>query len=118
MKMPVTKSSLAKYSKQELIEIVNEVAFLADPFQRNRYLERAIINATHKRQMRLIDKSHEHAERAYKARSEGFELLKPYEGKKYSEVPMDVLRKVDACMKQAQEEDAAWARLQKEIDEQ
>ena len=82
MKTPVTKAELEKYSKQELIEILNEVVFLADPFQRNGYFERAIREARYKRQMRLIDKAHEHAENAFKARSEGLELLKPYEGLK------------------------------------
>ena len=112
----ITKSDLSIYTKQELIEILNEVVFLADPFQRNGYLERAMIEAKHKRQMRLIDMAYKHEKMSSKARLEGFELLKPYEGKKYSEVPTAVLRKAEACMKRAQEEDAAWERLQKEID--
>ena len=116
MKTPVTKSELVKYSKQELIEILNEVVFLVDPFQRNGYLERAIGEARYKRQMRLIDKAHSHAEASFKMRSEANDLLKPYEGKKYSEVPMAVLRKVSACQVQAQKEDEAYEKLQKEID--
>lgn len=112
----ITKSDLAKYTKDELIEILNEVVFLADPFQRNGYLERAMGEARYKRQMRLIEKAHEHAENSFKARSEGLELLKPYEGMKYSEVPLVTLNKANACMKRAQKEDAAWERLQKEID--
>lgn len=115
MKTPVTKADLAKYTKEELIEILNEVVFLADPFQRNGYLERAIGNARHKRQMRLIDKADQHAKRAFEARAEYLDLLKPYEGKKYSEVPVSVLHKVNACMERAQREDTVWERLQKEI---
>lgn len=115
MKTPVTKADLAKYSKQELIEILNEVDFLADPFQKNGYLERAIVEARHKRQARLIDKAYQHEQRSFDLRIESFELLKPYEGKKYSEVPQAVINKISSCMEQAQKEDAAYERLQKEI---
>jgi hypothetical protein len=113
----ITKSDLAKYTKDELIEILNEVVFLADPFQRNGYLERAMGEARYKRQMRLIDEAHQHAQRAYDARSESFKLLEPYEGKKYSEVPLAVLSEIAELMEQAQKEDASYERLQKEIDE-
>ena len=82
MKRNALKIDLAKYSKQELVEILKEVIFLADPFQRNEYLERALIEVNHKRQLRLIDESAKHADLAHKARREAIELLKPYENKK------------------------------------
>lgn len=112
----ITKNDLAKFTKQELIEILNEAVFLVDPFQRNGYLERAMGEARYKRQMRFIENAHQHAERSFEARSKGLDLLKPYEGKKYSDVPLTVLNDVSAYMKRAQEEYAVYERLQKEID--
>lgn len=115
MKTPVTKADLEKYSKQELIEIINEFDFIVDPFQRNGYLYRVIVEARHKRQERLIQKAYQHSQRAYDLRTESYRLMEHYVGKKYSEVPQDVLNKVSSCVKQAQKEDEAYERLQKEI---
>ena len=115
MKSPVTKADLAKYSKQELIEILNEVDFLVDPFQKNGYLERAIVEARHTRQERLIQKAYQHAQRAYDLRIESFKLLELYAGMKYSEVPQAVLGKIASCMEQEQKENEEYERLQKEI---
>lgn len=115
MKTPVTKADLAKYTKQELIEVLNEMVFLADPFQKNGYLERAIVEARSKRQERLIEKAYQHAQRSYDLRTESYRLLEPYIGQKYSEIPKAVLNKISSCMKQEQKEDAEYERLQKEI---
>lgn len=119
MKTPdetVTKSSLSKYTKEELIDILCQLAFHVDPFQNAGHLKRAIGDVEYERQMARIDKAHDHAERAFKARNEAFELLQPYEGKKYSDIPNNVRTKIAACIRRAEREEAAWEKLSKEID--
>lgn len=112
----ITKKDLAKYSKAELIEILSRLVFHIDPFQRSGYLERAMVDVKYDRQMARIDKAHEHATRSFELRTQANALLKPYEGKRLSDVPKTVLDKVAEYTKQAEREEAAWEKLSKEIE--
>ena len=104
--MKATKAEISKLSKNALVEILIEVLFLADPFDRNGYLDRAMIDIRYK----------QHSNKAFEARCEYLELLKPYEGKPFSSIPLDVLTKADDCIKRAMRHDKAYDRLSKEID--
>ena len=114
--MKVTKGEVAKLSKNELIELLFQVLFLVDPFERNGYLERAMIDIRYNQQIKRIDEQAQHSKKAFEARCEYLELLKPYEGKPFSSIPLDVLTKADDCIKRANQHDKAYERLSKEID--
>lgn len=114
--MKATKAEISKLSKNALVELLIEVLFLADPFDCNGYLDRAMIDIRHKQQLKRIDEQAKHSNKAFEARCEYLELLKPYEGKPFSSIPLDVLTKADDCIKRAMRHEKAYDRLSKEID--
>ena len=39
------------------------------------------------------------------------ELLKPYEGKKITDIPLDILKKADSALKRSRKADEKWIKL-------
>ena len=62
-----------------------------------------------------IQKNADEADRlrkfAYEKRMEYIELMKPYDGWKIIDIPMDVLKKAQAALDAAQEADRKWDKL-------
>lgn len=75
------------------------------------YIDNALADLEYKRKMDRLDQAKKLADTASKARVEYVELLKPYDGKKLTEVPLDVLKKADDAMKRSREADKKWYRL-------
>lgn len=75
------------------------------------YIDNALADLEYKREMDRIDQAKQLADTARKARVEYAELLKPYEGKKLTEIPLDVLEKADEAMNRARGADKKWYRL-------
>lgn len=94
-----------------------ELLWVIDHMKRNSFgaIDRSIRNALadleYKREMDRIDRAKQLADTARKARVEYAELLKPYEGKKLTEIPLDVLEKADEAMSRARDADKKWYRL-------
>ena len=58
-----------------------------------------------------MDEADQLREFAYEKRMEYIELMKPYDGWKFIDIPLDVLEKAQAAMDQAQEADRKWEKL-------
>lgn len=56
------------------------------------------------------------AQIAHDARVAYCDLLKPYDGKRLIDIPLDVAKKADAAMRRAQAADRKWYKLMKEAD--
>lgn len=74
-------------------------------------IEMALVDLKHKREIDLMYQAKEQLEIANKSAMEYVEILKPYEGKKISEVPMDVLKKADSALKRSRIANRKWAKL-------
>ena len=48
---------------------------------------------------------------ANEKRMEYIDLMKPYDGWKFIDIPLDVLKKAQAALKQAEEAERKWAKL-------
>jgi len=114
-RLGITKSDLKKYTKQELLSLIDKLVFMADPFQSCGYLQRAVCDIEHERAMKLINEGAQHSKQAYEARVQADELLKPYIGKKYGDVPEQVFDKIAECLKRAEREEVAWKEVQEKI---
>lgn len=74
-------------------------------------IEMALVDLKYKREIDLIEQAKEQSEIANKSAMEYVEILKPYEGKKISEIPMDVLKKADSALKRSRIANRKWAKL-------
>ena len=110
------KIDLSKYTKAELIEILNRVLRDVDPFGRIGYLRGAIADFEFKRQMRKIEEAHKYARKAGESRYKYIELAEPFKGRKLMEIPIETLEKMQKCIEEAARYEKKYERLYKEID--
>jgi len=95
----------------------DELLFAIEYIQKNYmfnlsyYINRALSEIEHQRQMKKIDEAGKFADIAFSKSKEYAQLLKPYEGKKFADVPMDILKKADSLMKEAQKADKEYRKL-------
>lgn len=75
------------------------------------YLLTALHEVERQRLNAKMDKADKLAELASQKRQEYIDLLKPYDGKKYSEIPYDVLAKARNAHVEAQKLDEEWNKL-------
>lgn len=102
-KMP----DLNKYSKEDLIWIINRMSAFGDDWS----LKEALRNLEYDKDMKRIREAEEIAEQSHKLRQEYIDLLMPYDGKSINEIPLDILEKASAAMKKAQSLDKKWNKL-------
>ncbi len=58
-----------------------------------------------------IEKAHQLLKKQQDATRRYVEIIRPYEGKPISAVPMDALKKADAALAEAREADRKWRKL-------
>lgn len=75
------------------------------------WIDRALDDLEHKKELDRIERAKELAETAFQASQEYVKILKPYEGKKIIDIPMDVLEKADFALKRSREANKKWAQL-------
>ena len=75
------------------------------------YINQALNDLEFQREMERMEKAEKLTEILKKAREEYVQLLKPYEGKAISEVPMDILKKADLAIKRSKEANEKYCRL-------
>lgn len=102
-KMP----DLQKYSKEDLIWIINRMYAFGDDWS----LKEALRNLEYNKDMERIREAEKIAEQSHKLRQEYIDLLMPYDGKSFNEIPLDILKKASAAMKKAQSLDKKWNKL-------
>lgn len=102
-KMP----DLNKYSKEDLIWIINRMYAFGDDWS----LKEALRNLEYDKDMKRIREAEKIAEQSRKLRQEYIDLLMPFDGKSINEIPLDILEKASAAMKKAQSLDKKWNKL-------
>lgn len=99
---------LSKYTKAELIWLID----LACRFGLDEiYIVRAKQVLERERERKKLDEADRLSHLAHNKRMEYIELMRPYEGWKMKDIPMDVIRKADAAIQGAREADRKWRKL-------
>jgi hypothetical protein len=102
-KMP----DLQKYSKEDLIYIINRMSAFGDDWG----LYEAIRMLEYDKEMKRIREAEKIAEQSHKLRQEYIDLLMPYDGKPISEIPVEIAERACVAMKKAQSLDKKWNKL-------
>lgn len=105
--------TLKDCTKEELIYCINYIAGRMGLLNKDYYIESALADVEYRRAKKNLDKAEEFNQLSFKKRKEYLELLKPYDGMKYADIPFDVLKKASALMKEAQKADKEYDRLTK-----
>ena len=108
--MSETRPNLKKYTKDELIWLVEHICYTADPFG----LEDALASLERRRTQDMIRKSDEHAKKAHDLREKAFNLMGKHAGMKISEIDPHELEMISKYLKEARKEDEAYMRMIKE----
>ncbi len=107
---------LSKYTKDELIELCKAIAFYASPLRANQTIRYCLIEIDHRRNLKKIDEADKHADAAFKARAQSLELLKPYKGKPWTDIPLFVLEEMKRKLDIAQREERIYLKLSAEVE--
>lgn len=107
--------TLKDCTKEELIYCVNYIAGRFGLHNKDYYIESALGNVEYERQRKKLDKAEEFNQLSAKKRKEYVSLLKPYEGKKYFDVPLEVINKASVLMKEAEKADKEYDKIMKEV---
>ena len=80
---------LSKYSKEDLIWIINRMSAFGDDWG----LKEALRSLDYHKDIERIREAEAIADQAHKCRQEYIDLLMPYDGKPWSDIPLDILEK-------------------------
>ena len=100
-------TNLAKYSKEDLIWIINYFAKWHGDF----YIERAISELEYKKDTDRIHEAEKYSKISNEKRIAYYDLLAPYDGKPWSSIPYEVLCKAEKLIKAAQAADEKYMKL-------
>ena len=103
-------------TKEELIHIVNYIAGRISLLNKDYYIESALAEVEYKRKRKMLDRAEELNQLSAQKRNAYIEILKPYNGMKYADIPFDVLCRASALQKEAQKADKEWVKIMKEVD--
>lgn len=102
--------TLQQCTKKELLYIFEQLP-QRYMFKLDYYINSILSDIEYQRESKKIDEAGKLADIAFSKRKEYAQLLKPYEGKKFADVPLDVLKKADNLMKEAQKADREYRKL-------
>lgn len=102
--------TLKECTKGELIQVI-EYLNTHTNFNGKYWTERALNEIQYKRELAKLRRMDELIKISAEKRRRYAEILKPYSGMKFADVPMGVLRKADKLMKEAQAADKEWEKL-------
>ena len=100
--------TLEQCSKADLIFIIKRMCMCS---LGKRDLDRALADLEYEKEKAKIDEADEYAKLADKKRKAYIDLLHPYDGKKWCDIPMPVLEKAAELQRQAEAADRKWAKL-------
>lgn len=102
--------TLQQCTKKELLYIFEQLP-QRYMFKLDYYINSILSDIEYQRETKKIDEAGKFADIAFSKRKEYAQLLKPYEGKKFADVPMDILKKADSLMKEVQKADKEYRKL-------
>ena len=100
--------TLEQCSKADLLWIVDRMCMYG---LCKRELKRALDDLDYKKEKARIDEADKYAKLAHEKRQAYIELLHPYDGMKWGNIPISVLKKAAELQKQADAADKKWAKL-------
>lgn len=100
-------SDLSKYSKEDLIWIINYFVKWNGDF----CIERAISELQYKKDIDRIHEAEKYSKTANEKRTAYCDLLAPYDGKPLKDIPLAVLNKAEKLMKEARAADKKYMKL-------
>lgn len=103
--------NLAKYSKEDLIWIINRMS----SFGQGWYLDEALRSLQYQKEMKRIDEADRIAKQSSAARQAYIDLISPYDGKPWGEIPLDILKKAQKEIDEADKLDQRWRKLMRMI---
>ena len=98
---------LSKYSKEDLIWIINRMSDFGDDWS----LKTALRELEYHKDINRIKEAERIADQSHKLQQEYIDLLMPYEGKPINEIPLDICNQAIAVMKKVQRLDKKWNKL-------
>ena len=100
--------TLQQCTKAELLWVIDRACLHG---MSKRHIEYALSDLEREKISRELDEADRLNKLAHEKRMEYIELLKPYDGWKFKDIPLDVLEKAQAALDQAQEADRKWDKL-------
>ena len=107
--------TLKDCTKEELIYVVNYIAGRIGLHNKDYYIESALGEVKYQRDKKKLDKAEKLNQLSNKKRHEYIDLLKPYEGKKYLDIPFDVLNKASVLIREAEKADKEYDKILAEV---
>lgn len=100
--------TLEQCSKADLLWIINRMCMYS---LGKRELNRALDDLEYEKEKARIDEADKYARLADEKRKAYIDLLNPYVGMKWCDIPLSVLEKAAELQKQAEAADQKWAKL-------
>ena len=99
-------------TKEELIFIIKRLT-RSDKY----YLQRALGDLEYERVKKKLTEAEHWGQVADSCRQRYIELLRKYEGKKLTDIPISDIKEMQECLKNAEKADKKFEALMKEVDE-
>lgn len=99
---------LKKYTKDDLIWIIKRL--FTQPIG-SIQLSRAVSDLEFEKEKQRLAETDKYAHISDDKRRQCIDLLKRYDGWRLIDIPIDVLKKADRLMREAQDADAKWSKL-------
>ena len=107
--------TLKDCTKEELIYCVNYIAGRIGLQNKDYYIESALREVEYERNKKKLDRAEELIQLSNEKRNAYIEILKPYEGMKYIDIPFDVLNRASVLIKEAEKADKEYDKIMKEV---
>ena len=102
--------TLSQCSKEDLLWVIKRLC-QANPGRVQHDLERVLIDLDYEKEKYRINEAEKYNNLADEKRREYIALLKPYEGARFIDIPLEVLEKADKALKEARQADQKYAKL-------
>lgn len=103
--------TLSQCSKADLLWVINRFKMLMGPSSAGHYIDRALNDLWYEKQKHRINEADGVAALADAKRREYIDLMKPYEGKRIVDIPIDVINHAGSLIKEARKLDERWKKL-------
>lgn len=102
--------TLSQCSKEDLLWVIKRLC--NGNLGRGQYdLERALIDLDYEKEKSRINEAEKYNNLADEKRREYIALLKPYEGARFIDIPLEVLEKADKALKESKKAEEKFAKL-------
>ena len=102
--------TLAQCTKEDLIWVINRLLQMCCFYQKDYYLSHALSDLHYHKEKARIDEAEKIGKIADAKQQEYIEIMRPYDGKRLADIPLDVLEKASQALSEA---DAAEKKFMK-----